>query len=98
MGIAAPADCPAVIRYMLGQPLDFDPGSQYAYSNFGYCVLGRVIEKISGQPYETYMQTEILQPAGIETMRLGRSLLADRVQDEVHYYARYPDHTQSVFP
>jgi len=36
------------IRYMLTQPLDFDPGTQYAYSNFGYCVLGRIIEKIAG--------------------------------------------------
>ena len=31
----APASCETVIRYMLGQPLDFSPGSQYAYSNFG---------------------------------------------------------------
>jgi len=29
-----------IVRYMLGQPLDFDPGAKYAYSNFGYCVLG----------------------------------------------------------
>ena len=34
---------------MLRQPLDFDPGNEYAYSNFGYCLLGRVIEKVSGR-------------------------------------------------
>ena len=32
-----------------GQPLDFDPGQRYAYSNFGYCVLGRVIEQATGR-------------------------------------------------
>jgi len=37
-----PAD---VVRYMLVEPLQFDPGARVVYSNFGYCVLGRVIEK-----------------------------------------------------
>ena len=44
---------------MLCRPLDFDPGSEYAYSNFGYCLLGRVIEKRSGQDYETYVRKEV---------------------------------------
>jgi len=98
MGVPPPANCPTIIRYMLGQPLDFNPGSQYAYSNFGYCVLGRVIEKVSGQPYETYVQTAILEPIGIDEMRLGHSLLEDHAEGEVHYYAREPDQTESVFP
>ena len=46
-GVDAPAMPAAIIRYMIGQPLDFEPGSRYAYSNFGYCVLGRVIERIT---------------------------------------------------
>jgi N-acyl-D-amino-acid deacylase len=37
-----------IIQYMLTQPLDFDPGSKYAYSNFGYCLVGRVFEHVSG--------------------------------------------------
>jgi len=98
MGVTAPADCSTIIHYMLGQPLDFDPGSQYAYSNFGYCVLGRVIEEVSGEPYEAYVRTQILEPMGIEEMRLGHSLAEDHADGEVHYYAREPDHTRSVFP
>ena len=39
----------AIIRYMLGKPLDFDPGTRYVYSNFGYCLLGRVIEAVTGK-------------------------------------------------
>jgi N-acyl-D-amino-acid deacylase len=98
MGMKAPADCAAIIRYMLGTPLDFDPGSRYAYSNFGYCVLGRVIEQVSGQSYEDYVQTQILAPIGIEDMRLGRSLPSDRFPGEVCYYHNDLVLTQSVYP
>ena len=86
MGVPAPADCPTIIRYMRGRPLDFDPGSRYAYSNFGYCVLGRIVEAVSGQTYEAYVAGEVLAPAGIEQMRLGRSLPSQSPQGEVHYY------------
>src|SRR5258708_5649263 len=41
VGTPSPANCETVIRYMLGQPLQFDPGSRSNYSNFGYCILGR---------------------------------------------------------
>jgi N-acyl-D-amino-acid deacylase len=98
MGTPQPADCPTIIRYMLGQPLDFDPSSHYAYSNFGYCVLGRVIEQVSGQPYEAYVKNNILAPIGIENMHLGRTLLADQLQGEVNYYADETTITWSVFP
>jgi N-acyl-D-amino-acid deacylase len=83
---------------MLGQPLDFDPGSQYAYSNFGYCILGRVIEKASGMTYEAYINTHILDPLGIEDMRLGYSLLSEQYPGEVRYYGTESSFTQSVFP
>ena len=41
---------------MMGQPLDFDPGARYAYSNLGYLVLGRLIEAITKQPYEAHVK------------------------------------------
>lgn len=96
VGAPAPASAEAVIRYMLGQPLDFDPGSRYAYSNFGYAVLGRVIERVTGQSYEAYVQSAVLQPAGIQRMRLGKTRRADRAPGEVVYY--YPQYAASVFP
>jgi CubicO group peptidase (beta-lactamase class C family) len=74
-----------VIDYMKGQPLDHDPGTVYAYSNFGYCLLGRIIEALTGLTYEQYMQTNVLHPAGIWDMRLGKSLLADADPAEVDY-------------
>jgi CubicO group peptidase (beta-lactamase class C family) len=99
LGIPSPAGCPDVIRYMMGQPLDFDPGTRYAYSNFGYCVLGRIIESVSGQPYVDFISSQILTPAGITRMREGYSLLDRRAEGEVHYYD-YPGAplSPSLFP
>jgi CubicO group peptidase (beta-lactamase class C family) len=75
-----------IIRYTMGKPLDFDPGTAYAYSNFGYCVLGRVIEAISGKPYDEFVSHQILTPLGIGRMRQGKNLLKDRAPGEVKYY------------
>ena len=86
LDVAPPADAAAIVRYMKGQPLDLDPATKYAYSNFGYCLLGRIVEKITGQPYEDYVRSAILAPAGATGMRLGRSLEADRADGEVVYY------------
>lgn len=93
-----PASPEAVIRYMLGQPLDFDPGARYAYSNFGYCVLGRIIEKLTGQTYEQFVQKQILAPAGARRMRLGRSLDGQQAPGEVRYYMVGDEMGDNIFP
>lgn len=99
LDVAAPPSPEQIIRFMLGQPLDFDPGARYAYSNFGYNVLGRIIERLSGMTYGEYVQQEVLAPAGIADMRLGRTRLEDRAPGEVRYYS-LPGQGQvpSVFP
>ncbi|MBE7177636.1 MAG: beta-lactamase family protein [Mucilaginibacter polytrichastri] len=66
--------------------LDYAPGTRYDYSNFGYCLLGRIIEKVSGVSYENYVQNTVLKPAGITTMQIGGNTLADRKPNEVKYY------------
>ena len=86
MNVDSPPSHRAIIEFMLRQPLDFDPGSRFAYSNFGYCVLGRVIEKVRGQTYEEYVQEHVLEPVGAADMRIGRSLPEDRAEGEVCYY------------
>jgi N-acyl-D-amino-acid deacylase len=75
-----------IIRYQLGQPLDFDPGERYAYSNFGYSLLGRIIETLTHEPYEKYVQEEVLKPLGITRARIGGSLESERFEGEVKYY------------
>lgn len=82
-----------IISYLANQPLDHDPGMKYAYSNFGYMLLGRIIERVAGQAYEEYVQSNIFAPLGIKRASLGRSLSGFRLPDEVPYYSIYTDQT-----
>jgi N-acyl-D-amino-acid deacylase len=84
LGAEPPATTHQIIRYMLTQPLQFDPGARFAYSNFGYCLLGRIVEAKTGLSYEQFVQNEVLQPRGIQRMRLGRT--RETAPFEVHYY------------
>ena len=97
MGVAPPADAETVIRYMRGRPLDFDPGTRYSYSNFGYAVLGRIVERVSGQAYEDYVLS-VLDETGMTSLAVGGSLLGDRLPGEVRYYEYNGATTPSVFP
>lgn len=65
--------------------LDHAAGTHYAYSNFGYCVLGRVIEKVTGKAYADYVRQAVLEPCGIRTMSIGGNTLAERQENEVVY-------------
>ena len=67
-------------------PLSYPPGRHYAYSNFGFCVLGRVIEKLTGVPYEQHVRAAILKRCGITNMRIAGNTLAERAPHEVVYY------------
>jgi len=46
-------------------PIQFAPGSRFSYSNSGYVLLGRIIEKVSGESYEGYIQKHLLNPLSI---------------------------------
>jgi uncharacterized protein (TIGR03437 family) len=85
-GGAFPPSPDAAIRYVLAQRLDFAPGTRYAYSNFGYVLLGRVIEEVSGQSYESFVREKILAPAGLTRVQKGSAHVAGRLPGEVHYY------------
>jgi CubicO group peptidase (beta-lactamase class C family) len=69
-------------------PLQYAPGTHYAYSNFGYCILGRVIEKITGQSYAEFVQQTVLAKCGLNDMRLAGNTLAQRAAGEVVYYGQ----------
>ncbi len=72
-------------------PLTSQPGSAYAYSNFGFCLLGRVIEKATRQYYATMMRDLVFHPAGITQMRIAGNTLALRAPQEVVYGASDSD-------
>lgn len=84
--VPPPASAKHVIRFMATKRPDFPAGDRYAYSNFGYLLLGRIIEQASHQSYEQYVQEHVLRPIGIQTARLGKTRLKDRAPGEVLYY------------
>lgn len=99
LGIANPPEAEHIVRAMLTQPLDFDPGTSSAYSNFGFNVLGRVIEHISGQPYEQFVLDRVLAPAGIRSMAIGGTTLEERLPGEARYYSPEGlEYRPSVYP
>ena len=53
------------------KPLEFAPGSQFAYSNSNYIVLGAIIEKVSGQPYADFVAKRLFAPAGLTRTVVG---------------------------
>jgi CubicO group peptidase (beta-lactamase class C family) len=72
-------------------PLTSQPGTQWIFSNFGYCVLGRIIEQVTGQPYAAYVQANILAPCGITGMQIARNSERDRASNEVVYIGQYSE-------
>jgi N-acyl-D-amino-acid deacylase len=83
-GGALPPDCPTIMRDTLERRLDFAPGARFEYSNVGYCILGRVIERVTGAPYEAHVRERILTPAGAARMQVGRT--RETAEGEVTYY------------
>jgi CubicO group peptidase (beta-lactamase class C family) len=65
------------------------PGTAYEYLNFGYCLLGRIIEKVTGKGYETYVKS-VLAQCGVTRMQIGGSKKSDRKPGEVVYYGGSP--------
>lgn len=79
-----------LIEFMMNFPLNFNPGERYFYSNFGYNILGRVIEHISGMNYETYVKKYIFQKVGITQAFIGDENINNKHPKEVFYYD-YPN-------
>ncbi len=80
-----------LIRFMMREPLDFDPGTRAAYSNFGYVVLGAIIERVTGERFGEAVHRITLRPMGIGRVRIdppGREYLAG----EAHRYSPETDH------
>ena len=78
-----------LIKLTRDKPLEFEPGSKYAYDNSGYILLGYVVEKVSGQRYADYVQQHIFGPLGMASSGYDDS---DRViPGRAQGYDRGPD-------
>ena len=87
LGEANPVGDSSMIKFLLQKGLNYAPGATYAYSNVGYLILGKVIEKKTGMKYEAYVSSVIMQPLGLCDMHLGKNLLADKQEREGEYIA-----------
>lgn len=86
MKLSEPATADDIIEFTLSRKLNYTPGSTYSYSNLGYAILGKVIEAKSGMPYEDFVILNILKPAGIHDMHIGKSFYHEKFPNEVTYY------------
>jgi CubicO group peptidase (beta-lactamase class C family) len=96
LGVQLPINKYQIAEYMAGQPLQFDPGSNAVYSNFGFSLLGQVIEKLTGGGFEQALQQRVYAPLGLTRPRLGHSLLAQQAPGEVRYHSISPFALPSV--
>lgn len=63
------------------RPLDFPPGTKWAYSNSGYILLGAIVERVTGEAWHVALEKQLLQPLGLRRTRFGEAsaLITDRV-------------------
>lgn len=81
---ALPTTQTAILNQTRTVAFDYKPGYVHAYSNYGYMLLGLIIETVSGQSYNNYMQATVFAPAGANGFALGGNLGTGT--KEVRYY------------
>lgn len=86
MNVKEPVTGEILISYMMNEKLQFKPGSRYCYSNFGYVILGRIIERIMGVSYEDYVKS-FLNDIGIDDMKIGKTRYCETSIEEVEYFS-----------
>lgn len=89
MQVSPPPGQEIFIRYMLKRNLQNDPGTSYRYSNFGYLVLGKIIERISGQTYGDFVNENIFQKIGANSFVLAVNDPDSQDIDEAHYFSNH---------
>ena len=90
-GLRKAPDARTLVTLMLPRRLRYKPGASHEYSNFGYLLLSLIIEKVTGQDYEHWMQQNVLEPAGCTDAHLARNYYHERYKGEVRYYMQDND-------
>ena len=86
LGKELPLSMDDMVQYATRIRLRARPGGWYNYSNLGYIILSKVIEKASGMPYETYVKDSVLAPMGCYDMHLAHNYSDEFLENEVKYY------------
>ena len=85
-GLKKSASFRHLIRHQMKRPLDFDPGSRVAYNNFGFLLLGRIVEAVTDQDYPDAVAELVLQPAKMQHTLQGRTPLRLKQPSEPIYH------------
>ena len=93
-------DHKTLLRIALRRKLGFVPGTSQTYSNLGYLLLSMIIEEVSGETYEDYIQKNILRPAGCRDMHFAHNYYEEKYKNEVRNYVPsneplYPEYNNS---
>jgi D-alanyl-D-alanine carboxypeptidase len=80
-----PGDPLAVVHEFAGKPLDFEPGTQWQYSNTNFVLAALIVQKVSGEPFAKFLRDNVLTPAHLEDVL---NLNTDQSQLKVTGYMR----------
>lgn len=71
-----------VMAYLADQPLLFEPGARFSYSNSNSYLLGMIVEAVTGQPFAAYLEEHVFKPFGMTSSRLAdyRPIVANRAR------------------
>ncbi len=89
-----------LLRLVLRRKLGYTPGTSQSYSNLGYLLLSMIIEQVSGQSYEDFIQENVLRPAGCRDMHIAHNYYKEKYKNEVRNYVPsneplYPEYNNS---
>jgi CubicO group peptidase (beta-lactamase class C family) len=85
LGTATPVTRDEIATFMTGQPMQFDPGTRWAYCNFGYMLLELLAEHVTGVSFPEWVQESVFRPIGVGRVRMGHSLESERFPGEPVY-------------
>lgn len=77
-----------IAKYAKTKSPSYTPGTTFDYNNLNFCILGKVIEVLSGKDYETFLKEEVHSKAGIENIFVGKNSLSERRENECQYYGQ----------
>lgn len=80
----------SLIDLVARQPLDFEPGDEFSYSNTGFCLLGMIIEKASGRSFGSFLEDRIFKRLGMTATRVNdpREVIARRASGYTSRFGR----------
>ena len=71
------------LKIFFTEPLAFEPGTQYRFSNYGWFLLSAVVERAAGEPFPVFMNREVFKPLGMDRTTLEAT---DKDPDDVTFH------------